>query len=84
MNQQQTPPTGNGEARGFDQAFRQLRSHDARYWLRRSLTEYFGSNGSYYRHRYGQRPMTAEQLSHVEQLFRQWGYTGPVADSQPP
>lgn len=64
-------------ARGFDRAFLCLHSRDARHELRLALTEYFGSRGSYYRHKHGERLLTPDRQQTVESLFRRYGYQQP-------
>ena len=42
-------------ARGFVGIYKQLKSRDARHDIRIALTDYFGSKGSYYRYKDGER-----------------------------
>lgn len=63
-------------ARGFDGMFAQVKSKDAQMSLRLRLTEYFGSNGTYYRYRRGERLLTPQQQQQVLGLFRQYGGIG--------
>lgn len=63
-------------ARGFHGIMQQVRSRDARHDIRIALTDYFGSKGSYYRYKDGERQMSPEQQQWVEALLRKNGITG--------
>lgn len=65
-------------ARGFQTLFQQLRSRDARHDIRMALTNYFGSKGSYYRYRDGERMMSPERQEAVAQIFRKYGFEGEI------
>ena len=62
-------------ARGFNNMFARLQNRDDIYTMRRQLTDYFGSIGTYYRYKGGERLMSPEQQQWVLQLFRLHGYT---------
>ena len=63
---------------GFAKLWGQLRSRDARHDIRMALTEYFGSKGSYYRHKDGERLLTPRQQEEVERIIHNNGYAGEV------
>lgn len=61
-------------AMGFDNLCQQLHSRDARHDIRIALTDYFGSKGSYYRHKNGEMMLTPEQQDMVGEIFRRYGF----------
>ena len=63
-------------ARGFKGIWKQIHSRDARHDIRMALTAYFGSKGSYYRYRDGERTITPEQQQHILDILRRMGYHG--------
>ena len=65
-------------ARGFHALWQQLKSRDARHDIRMALTSYFGSKGSYYRYRDGERMMSQERQEAVAQIFRKYGFEGEI------
>lgn len=62
-------------ARGFKIMFARVKSRDDIYTMRRELTDYLGSKGTYYRYKYGEKPLSPEQQQWILRLFAQHGYT---------
>ena len=62
-------------ARGFNNMYARVKSRDDIYTMRRELTEYLGSKGTYYRYKYGEKPLSPEQQQWILRLFAQHGYT---------
>jgi hypothetical protein len=62
-------------ARGFADLMRGIRSRDTRHNTRMALTAYFGSRGSYYRYRDGERPLSPQQEQEVTAILRRNGIT---------
>ena len=65
-------------ARGFTKLYQQLTSLDARHNIRLALTNHFGSKGTYYRYRDGERQLTPEQQEAVARIFRRYGFQGEI------
>lgn len=59
---------------GFDKLYSLLKSRDARYGVRVDQTNYFGSKGTYYRYKHGERRMSPEVQEVVTRKFREYGY----------
>ena len=55
--------------------FARVKSRDDIYTMRRELTDYLGSKGTYYRYKYGEKPLSPEQQQWILRLFAQHGYT---------
>ena len=62
-------------ARGFKNMFARVTSRDDIYTMRRELTDYLGSKGTYYRYKEGERVLSPEQQQWILRLFAQHGYT---------
>lgn len=62
-------------ARGFKSMYAHVISRDDIYTMRRELTEYFGSKGTYYRYKDGEKILSPEQQQWILRLFGQHGYT---------
>ena len=62
-------------ARGFKNMFARVKSRDDIYTMRRELTDYLGSKGTYYRYKEGERVLSPEQQQWILRLFAQHGYT---------
>lgn len=60
-------------ARGFNNIFKRITSLDARHGIRMELTKYFGSKGSYYRYRNGERWMSHAQQQAVADVLQRHG-----------
>lgn len=60
-------------ARGFKKMYASITSRDARHDIRIALTNYFGSKGSYYRYRDGERVLDAEQQRWIKVLLSRYG-----------
>ena len=56
-------------ARGFVGIYKQLKSRDARHDIRIALTDYFGSKGSYYRYKDGERLLNPAQQQWILNLL---------------
>jgi hypothetical protein len=56
-------------ARGFAGIYKQLKSRDARHDIRIALTDYFGSKGSYYRYKDGERLLNPVQQQWILNLL---------------
>ena len=65
-------------AMGFDKLFKQLHSRDARHDIRIALTDYFGSKGSYYRYKDGERQLTPQRQEAVGEIFRRYGFESDI------
>ena len=52
-----------------------VNSRDDIYTMRRELTEYFGSKGTYYRYKDGEKILSPEQQQCILRFFVQHGYT---------
>ena len=65
-------------ARGFNKMFARVRNRDDKYNMRRDLTDYLGSKGSYYRYKDGERILNPEQQQWILQLFLRYGYEEPL------
>ncbi len=63
-------------ARGFKKMYASITSRDARHDIRMALTDYFGSKGSYYRYRDGERILNAEQQQWIIKLLSRYGMDG--------
>ena len=63
-------------ARGFKKMCASLTCRDARHDIRLALTEYFGSKGSYYRYRDGERLLNTEQQQWIVGILSQYGIDG--------
>ena len=61
-------------ARGFRALVSKMSSRDMRHNVRMSLTRYFGSKGSYYRYKDGERLMNPKQQQEVHDIFRRYGF----------
>ena len=61
-------------AQGFAGIYNSLKSRDARHDIRLALTDYFGSKGSYYRYRDGDRLLTPQQQQWIRTLLLRYGY----------
>ncbi len=62
-------------ARGFNNMFARVKSRDDIYAMRRELTDYLGSVGTFYRCKSGERTLGPEQQQWILQLFGRHGYT---------
>lgn len=62
-------------ARGFKKMFARVDSRDDLFTIRRKLTDYLGSKGTYYRYKDGDKILSPEQQQWILQLFGQYGYT---------
>lgn len=62
-------------ARGFKNMYAHVTSRDDIYTMRRELTEYFGSKGTYYRYKDGEKILSPEQQQWILRIFSQHGYT---------
>ena len=62
-------------ARGFVRIYERLKGRDARHDIRLALTDYFGSKGSYYRYRDGERLLKPDQQQWVRDLLARYGYS---------
>ena len=62
-------------ARGFNNMFARVKSRDDSFAMRRELTSYLGSIGTYYRCKSGERLLNPEQQQWILRLFSQHGYT---------
>lgn len=60
-------------ARGFSNMLKSVASLDARHGIRMELTKYFGSKGSYYRYRNGERWMNPAQQQAVADVLHRHG-----------
>ena len=60
-------------ARGFTNTFKRITSLDARHGIRMELTKCFGSKGSYYRYRNGERWMNPAQQQIVADVQQRYG-----------
>lgn len=59
---------------GFNNLFMNvLKRHDST--LRRTISEYLGGNGTYYRYRNGKKLLSPEQQRWILKLFKKYGYT---------
>lgn len=65
-------------ARGFAGIMASIRSRDVRHDVRLALTSYFGSKGSYYRFRDGERLMPPQQQEEIIRIMRQNGFQGDI------
>lgn len=63
-------------AKGFDEMMSRVHSRDGRYGIRMDLTRYFGSKGSYYRSKHGERQLNPAEQQKVLSVFAQYGYCG--------
>ena len=63
-------------ANGFDGMMSKVNSRDGRYGIRMDLTRYFGSKGSYYRSKHGERQLSPKDQQKVLSVFAQYGYSG--------
>ena len=63
---------------GFHELCRRIHGRDARHLIRMELTERFGSKGSYYRYKDGDRLLTPELQEMVSQVFRRHGFKGEI------
>jgi len=62
-------------ARGFKNMYAHVTSRDDLFTMRRELTEYFGSKGTYYRYKDGEKILSPEQQQCILRFFVQHGYT---------
>lgn len=62
-------------ARGFKNMFARVKSRDDIYTMRRELTDYLGSVGTFYRCKSGERLLSPQQQQWILQLFGRHGYT---------
>ena len=60
-------------ARGFKNLFKNIKSRDAQHAIRMELTAYFGSKGTYYRYRDGERWMNPELQQMIADLMLSHG-----------
>ena len=60
-------------ARGFRNLFKDIKSRDAQHAIRMELTAYFGSKGTYYRYRDGERWMNPELQQMIADLMLSHG-----------
>ncbi len=63
-------------ARGFKKMFSEMKSRDARHDIRIALTDYFGSKGTYYRYKDGERWLSPEQQQWIVNLLAQYHIDG--------
>ena len=63
-------------ANGFDGMMSKVNSRDGRYGIRMDLTHYFGSKGSYYRSKHGERQLNPKEQQKVLSVFSKYGYSG--------
>ena len=63
-------------ANGFDTMMSKVNSRDGRYGIRMDLTHYFGSKGSYYRSKHGERQLNPADQQKVLSVFAQYGFSG--------
>ena len=62
-------------ARGFNKMFARVRNREDIFTMRRELTGFLGSVGTYYRCKSGERLLNPEQQQWILRLFSQHGYT---------
>ena len=62
-------------ARGFKKMYAHVTSRDDLFIMRRKLTEYLGSKGTYYRYKDGEKLLSPEQQQWILRLFSLHGYT---------
>lgn len=60
-------------ARGFKESILKIQSRDARMGIRLGLTDFFGSKGTYYRYRDGEKLLNPAQQQYVESLYARYG-----------
>ena len=63
-------------AYGFDSMMTKVHSRDGRFGIRMDLTHYFGSKGSYYRSKHGERQLSPADQQKVLSVFAQYGCVG--------
>ena len=60
-------------AKGFGNLYDLVRDRHARHIVRMRLTEYLGSKGTYYRYQHGERVLTPEQQTWIQELLKTYG-----------
>ena len=63
-------------AYGFDEMMKKVNSRDGRFGIRMDLTSYFGSKGTYYRSKHGERQLSPADQQKVLSVFAQYGFSG--------
>ena len=63
-------------ARGFNKLYDQLHGRDNHHDVRMALTALFGSKGSYYRYKNGEKALTPQQQEAVLDIFSNRGIEG--------
>ena len=58
---------------GFNKLFDEVKAKDAHY-LRKTIKDYLGGNGTYYLYQHGNKLLTPEQQEWIKSLFRRYGY----------
>ena len=65
-------------ARGFHTMMNGIKSRDIRHDARIGLTTHFGSKGSYYRYKDGERRLSPELQQKIENIMRKAGFEGDI------
>ena len=60
-------------ARGLNRLYKEVHDRRARQDIREELVAHFGSNGSYYRYKDGQRWLNPQQQQYILDLLRKYG-----------
>ena len=66
-------------AYGFHGLMDKIKGRDAKHDIRIALTDHFGSKGSYYRYKDGERMLSPEEQQKIESIMRRNGFEGDIA-----
>ena len=66
-------------ARGFHGIMNKIKSRDARHDIRIALTNRYGSKGSYYRYKDGERILSPEEQQEIVNILHRYGIEGDIA-----